>query len=171
MPHATSRQSEVAEVGAEQVDKLFGERRDHGFPWKTLTRQVFGVFTVMNVGIDVGTDLGCLEPISTLTGRVRRLDPQCRTRHRRREGRLVTCRLRRPRAPTRDRRKGPSVASRLFKHNRSGMVAVLGPFWALPCYIYIYASRLRSQSERHETWDCCFQHSDYTDGRKGDHWN
>jgi hypothetical protein len=25
-----------------------------------------------------------------------------------------------------------------FKHNRSGMVAVLGPFEALPCYIHTY---------------------------------
>jgi hypothetical protein len=26
----------------------------------------------------------------------------------------------------------------LYKHNRSGMVAVLGPFEALPCYIHTY---------------------------------
>jgi hypothetical protein len=30
------------------------------------------------------------------------------------------------------------LSYRMNKHNRSGMVAVLGPFWALPCYIHTY---------------------------------
>jgi hypothetical protein len=44
----------------------------------------------------------------------------------------------------------PKWIPKVVKHNRSGMVAVLGPFEALPYYIYIYIPKVVAISKRQQ---------------------